>query len=48
MTNMKVVELLKLNNFYFRKFSSYYEKSKVILEFLFWSNLKLEFPPIGI
>jgi len=45
---MKVVELNKLNNFYFEKFSSFYGKSKVILEFLFWSNSKLEFPPNGI
>jgi len=45
---MKVVELNKLNNFYFGNFSSYYGKSKVILEILFWSNTKLEFPPNGI
>ena len=42
---MKVVELKNLNNFHVGNFSSCYGKSKVILEFLFWSNSKLEFPP---
>ena len=45
MTNMKVVDLKKLNNVHVGTFSSCYGKSRVILEFLFWSNSKLEFPP---
>jgi len=34
MTNMKVVELKKLNNFHVESFSGCYVKSKVILETL--------------
>jgi len=43
MVNMKVVGLEKLNNFHVGSFSSCFEKSKVILEFLICPNLKLEF-----
>jgi len=47
-TNMKVVELKKLNNFHVGSFSSCLEKSKVILEILICPNSKnLNFPKIG-
>ena len=45
---MKVVELTKMNNFYFGCFSSCWEKSKVILEFLLYSSSNWNFPQIGI
>jgi len=45
---MKVVELIKLNNFYFRNFSSYFEISKVILEYLICPNSNRNFPQIEI
>jgi len=38
---MKVVELTKLNNFHVGSFSSYYGKSKVILEILICPNSKI-------
>ena len=45
---MKVVELIKMNNFYFGSFSSSWEKSKVILEFLFCPNSNHFWPQIEI
>ena len=45
---MKVVELNKLNNFYFENFSSHYAKSNVILEFPFWPNSNWIFPQFWI
>jgi len=45
---MKVVELNKMNNFYFGNFSSYSEKSKVILEFLICPTQNWNFPQFEI
>ena len=45
---MKVVELKKLNYFDVGNFSSYWEKSKVILEILICPNSNWDFPQIGI
>ena len=48
MTNMKVLELKKLNNFHVGSFSSGYGKSKVILEILICPQFKnLNFIELG-